>query len=331
MGITRTGSLDRHFRKEAVADVVSALPKPTTPMTDLFFPANRRKQKHSSLISIEDITATTGAVPMVRRGSSSYAVDPATKTSKFIDLDGIIISRFFSAKDVNDLLATGDAESIQAWVNENIEYLRDRVSETTETLVRQAFSGKIAYPYASEAGISGAMEIDLGSPNALTAATITKSKKLGGLQLWLESLLSGHRAKAGSGGSPRVFAGSDVYSAIVEIVSAIQNPPAEWTDYGVKLFGKYEIQSLDETFTLPGANSATAMLAANKVRVVDMANTGNLIYAALDDLDANLAPMPFYCKPIRKQDPDGTKLVASSKPLPAFAMKRMSEQTITVV
>ena len=83
------------------------------------------------------------------------------------------------------------------------------------------------------------------------------------------------------------------------------------------------------TYTLPGSNSPVDVIGANKMRIVDLANPGKLIYAALDDLDANLAPMPFYCKPQEMKDPDGIKLIASSKPLPAFAMKRQSEQTVT--
>jgi len=330
MPVKRTGTLSRYFRRDQVADVVADLPKPVTPYLDMFFPVSQRKQKHSTIVSIEEITAETGAVPLVVRGSRSYPVDPQGKGLKFIEPDGIILSRFLSAKEINDLISAGDEESLKAWTEENIEFLRDRVSETTETLVRQAFTGKIAYPTASDGSITGSMEIDLGTPNALSAATLKKADGIAGVQTYLERLLSAHRSKAGSGGLPRIFMGSAVYAAVVSVVAALQNAPAVWTDYGIKLFGKYEVAAMDDTYTLPGSQTPSAMLAANKVRVVDMANAGKLIYTALDDLDANLAPMPFYCKPVEKTDPDGIKLVASSKPLPCFAMKRMSEQTVTV-
>ncbi len=84
-----TGQLNRYFKKDSIADIVSELPKPVMTLTDMFFPANRRVQKHSSLISLEDITAETGAVPLVRRGGHSVPVDPNSKTVQFIDLDGI--------------------------------------------------------------------------------------------------------------------------------------------------------------------------------------------------------------------------------------------------
>lgn len=323
-----TGQLNRYFKKEIVADIVSELPKPVMTLTDMFFPANRRVQKHSSLISLEDITAETGAVPLVRRGGHSVPVDPHSKTTQFIDLDGIIISRFFKANEINDLIATGDTESIQAWVNENIENLRNRVSDTTETLVRQALSGKIEYPYATDTGVGGKMEINLGNPNSLTAANI-KNATIGDLQVWLENALTEHVKKAGNVSQPVFLLSSAVYSKVVAIVCANQNAPVVWTPEGMKLFGKYDIRSLAMTYSLPGSNSASDVIGPNKMRIVDIANPGKLIYAALDDLDANLAPMPFYCKPQEMKDPDGIKLIASSKPLPAFAMKRQSEQTVT--
>ena len=46
-----TGQLNRYFKKDSIADIVSELPKPVMTLTDMFFPANRRVQKHSSLIS----------------------------------------------------------------------------------------------------------------------------------------------------------------------------------------------------------------------------------------------------------------------------------------
>lgn len=323
-----TGQLNRYFKKDSIADIVSELPKPVMTLTDMFFPANRRVQKHSSLISLEDITAETGAVPLVRRGGHSVPVDPNSKTVQFIDLDGIIISRFFKANEVNDLIASGDTENVQAWVNENIENLRNRISDTTETLVRQALSGKIEYPYATDTGVAGKMEIDLGTPNALTPANI-KTANVGDLQVWLEKALTEHAKKAGSVNQPAFLLGSAVYSKVVSVVCAVQNAPVLWTAEGMKLFGKYDIRSLSMTYTLPGSNSPVDVIGPNKMRIVDLANSGKLLYAALDDLDANLAPMPFYCKPQEMKDPDGIKLIASSKPLPAFAMKRQSEQTVT--
>ena len=41
-----------------------------------------------------------------------------------------------------------------------------------------------------------------------------------------------------------------------------------------------------------------------------------LYYCAIDDLDANLLPMPLYVMAQKKQDPSGYKIIGKSKPLP---------------
>ncbi|WP_252723041.1 hypothetical protein [Treponema phagedenis] len=60
-----TGALNAFFNLKNFTDVVSGLPKPQTPMTDLLFPAASRKQKTSPYIAVADIQNVTGAVPVV--------------------------------------------------------------------------------------------------------------------------------------------------------------------------------------------------------------------------------------------------------------------------
>ena len=48
-----------------------------------------------------------------------------------------------------------------------------------------------------------------------------------------------------------------------------------------------------------------------------------------DDLDANLQPLPFFVKAHDVADPDGVKLSAQSKPLPAAALRYMTKTTCT--
>lgn len=328
--IREFGKFSRYFTQQGVADMVSKMPKPTTPMMDLLFPAGRRVQKASPFVSVEDITDATGAVPLVRRDGRSVPLDGGKKTRKLIEVDPIKVSRFAPAKDVNDMIALGDTASVQAYVSEQTEYMRDRVSETCETLTRQAMSGKISYPYSTIDGQGGTCEIDLGSPHQLQAASI-KGGNIGTIQKWLEDALTKYQQKAGSVGTPAFLLGESVYFALVSIiVSMNQNAPVVWTPEGMTLFGKYKIHTLATTYTLPGETAVNKIVADNELRIVDLSNAGKAIYAALDDLDANLAPLPFYVKPIKTDDPDGAKLIGQSKFIPAIAMSRQAKQTVAV-
>jgi hypothetical protein len=125
--------------------------------------------------------------------------------------------------------------------------------------------------------------------------------------------------------------GSSVYSLLVNtIIAARLSAPVAWYPEGMTLFGKYRIRTQRLTYTLPGKKDPCRTLEENHALVLDKSRTGKLFFAALDDLDANLAALPFYAKPIEKKDPDGVKIVASSKPLPAPVLSKMCRRTVAV-
>ena len=333
MAIKNFGTFSKCFTQESVADIVSNLPKPTTPLMDLLFPANRRVQKASPFVSVADIKGVTGAVPLVRRDGRSVPIDPTKSTNMLVEVDPIKVSRFLSGKDVNDLISFGQAQSIQATVEENIGYCRDKISETTEVLCRQALTGKIAYPYATEDGQGGTCEIELGKPQTLTAATLKTNSTLAEIQGLFEKALTEYQAKVGTAGKPVFMLGATVYSNLISALSALNggfNAFAKWTDTGLVLLGRYEIMSMALTFVLPGDKTVYSVVADNQIKIIDLANPGKLFYAALDDLEANLAPLPFFAKTWEEKDPSGVKIVGESKPLPAIAMSRVAVITVTV-
>lgn len=333
MAIKNFGTFSKYFTQESVADIVANLPKPTTPLMDLLFPANRRVQKASPFVSVADIQGVTGAVPLVRRDGRSVPIDPAKSTNMWIEVDPIKVSRFLSAKDVNDLISFGQAQTIKATVEENIGYLRDRSSETTEVMCRQALTGKIAYPYATEDGHGGVCEIELGKPKTLTPATLKANSTLAEIQGLFEKSLTERQAKIGSAVRPVFMLGATVYNNLITALSSLNggfNGYAKWTDIGLVLLGRYEIMSMALTFVLPGSSEVKSVVADNEIKIIDLANPGKLFYAALDDLDANLAPLPFFAKTWEEKDPSGVKIVGESKPLPAIAMSRVAVITVTV-
>jgi hypothetical protein len=327
--IKQFGRLPPFFSQASVADIVSELPKPLTPMTDFLFPPSARKQKQSPFIRTEEVKTETGAIPLIRRGSASYPVDATETTRTLLEVDPVSPSVFVSARDINDLIALGEAESVKAFIAEKIELLRDRVSETIETMSRQSLSGKINYPYATAGGIGGNCEIELGKPKELKPANLIEAD-VPKVQAWLEELYQA-QAATGASGDIVILAGTAVYTFLANLfVKARLSAPVVWQSDGIDLFGKYKIRTQGLTYTLPGGNTVYQTLPDNQVLILDRSHTGKLFFAALDDLDANLAALPFYAKPVETKDPDGIKIVASSKPLPAPALSKMCRQTVAV-
>jgi hypothetical protein len=327
--IRQFGRLTPFFSQKSIADIVGTLAKPLTPMMDFLFPPSARKQKQSPFISVEEVRTETGALPLIRRGSASYPVDTTETTRTLIEVDPVSPSVFVSAKDINDLVALGEAESVKAFIAEKIELLRDRVSETIETMSRQSLSGKINYPYATAGGIAGSCEIELGKPQAIKPVNLAGAD-IPGIQLWLEELYQAQVA-TGASGDVAFLLGSGLYSFLVnKIVEARLSAPVVWLPEGMVLFGKYKIQAQGLTYKLPGKQDTFKALGDNQAMTLDKSRPGTLFFAALDDLDANLAALPFYAKPVETKDPDGVKIVASSKPLPAPALSKMCKQTVAI-
>ena len=329
MPVRNFGTFSRYFSQQRIADIVGGLPKPDTQLTDLLFPPERRVQKASPYITARDIKQATGAIPLVRRDGRSVPIDATESVNSLIEVDPFKPSLFVSAKDINDMIAAGESTSVETQLAQWIQELRDSVSASTEILVRQAMSGKISYPYSTINGAGGVCEITLGTPHTLKSASLSASSTLVDVQKMFESALAEHSNKTGATGRPVFLMGYAAYAALVDVLIKMgSSDPVVWNTNGLTLLGKYSIQTAALTYQLPGDKNVHKIIADNSVRIYDQANPGKLIYAALDDLDANLAPLPFYAKPVEVNDPDGVKLIGASKPFPALAMSRQSEFTV---
>ncbi|MEL3903503.1 MAG: major capsid protein [Treponemataceae bacterium] len=317
-----TGRLDAFFNLKNFTDIVTSLPKVQAPMTELLFPVSKRKTVTSPYISAKDIEDETGAVPAVARGSKSYSVDGGKKRLDHIEVQPFSLNRHISGAELNSLIAMGDVDGIDAKIAEVIENLRERTIRSTEILACMSLSGKIAYPIAVEGGVTDTYTVELGTPKSIAASSLTTASKIGDLQTALENQFFAQQA-TGASSDVRFLAGSDVYAMIVNIISsATGNVPVQWTDFGCTLFGKYKIMPVSGTYALPGKTSATPIVDSKSIQSIDLTNTGKLFYAALDELDARLRPLPFFATYSEERDPSAIKVMSSSKPLPAFAVTK---------
>ena len=317
-------TLKKYFTQEAIARTLLALPVIHTPIMDLFFPPERRKQKMSAYLGLAEIEADTGIVPVIKRGSRSYPVDGDTTKIDLIEPMPITPSIFVKAKDINDLISSGVADNVQAFVQEQIERLRNICRQTTEVLCARALSGSIAYKMGTESGTLKEYAVSLGTIKLMSAIDIT-GKSLAQVQGYLEKMYVEMRNK-GYAGDIRFLFSDSPYSMLVTLVLAANNAPVQWTDYGLVLFGKYKIMPMGLSYTLPGAVSATSVLEDKYVQAIDISAPHGLYYCALDDLDANLAPMPYFAKPVASEDPSGYKIIGNSKPFPAPVIRAMVKQ-----
>lgn len=317
-----TGRLDAFFNLKNFTEVVEALPKVQTPMADLLFPESKRKTVASPYIDAKDIEDETGAVPVVVRGAKSYSIDGGRRKLSKIEVQPFSLNRMISAAELNSLIAMGDVDGVEAKITEAIRELRNKTVRSTEVLICMSLSGKIAYPIAVEGGAMDTYEVELGTLKSIDSSSLTSTSKLGTLQAALEAQYFAQQ-KTGASHDVRFLAGSDAYATIMNIISNANSAvPVQWTDYGCILFGKYKIMLVSGTYALPGKTEATPIVDSKKIQTIDLSNTGTLFYAALDELDAYLRPVPFFATYSKEDDPSAIKVRSESKPLPAFAVTK---------
>lgn len=313
-------NLNGFFTQGNIAEVLTKLAKPNSPLRDFLFPESNRKQKASPYIALHEIENATGALPVVMRGAQSYPVNTGKDAVNLFEPAGFRPSDFVSAKDVNNYLAIGNAQGLNALLQEKVEGLRDSITASTEILCAQSLSGTIKYPAVSF-GANTDYIVNLGQAKTANNVDI-KGKDLGVLQGILEEHYN-KQSQTGAYADVWFLAGSDAYSGIVKIIlDAKGNTAVQWTDFGMVLFGKYKIKQLGGGYILPGETKTTAIIDPKTIKTVDVTNMGKLFYLALDDFDANLAPMPFFAKQVKSDDPSGYKIIGMSKPLPAFAVSK---------
>lgn len=313
--------LTAYFTQKNIQDVVLKSPKPHSPIRDLLFPVSATRQKASPFIAKSEVQNATGAIPIVKRGVASYPVNAGEVETDLIQPEGFRPSVFVSAVEMNDNRAMQDPLTLNAMLTEKVEMLRDRVTVSTEILCAQALSGTIKYPAVSS-GADTEYTVQLGTPKKM-ADTDIKGKAFAVLQANLEQQFL-EQVKTGAATDVCFLAGTEAYAEIVKIIAATSSPnlPVRWEGAGVVLHGKYKILPISATYALPGKSDATAVIDPKTIKTIDLANAGKLFYLALDDFDARLAPMPFFAKYVKADDPSGYKIIAMSKPLPALAVSK---------
>ncbi|MGF7110186.1 major capsid protein [Treponema pedis] len=322
MPLNIDSTLSAYFTPRNIQDVLLKMPKPKSPIKDLLFSESNKKQKTSPFLSIAEVHNATGAIPVVKRGAASYPVGDSGKDVDIIQPEGFKPSSFISAKDLNDSIALGDVQSINAKLTDKVEELRDRIFKSTEILCAQSLSGTISYPAATAGGALDTYKVEIGKAQKMVDTDIT-GKKINVLQTNLESHFL-EQMKTGASTDVRFLAGSDVYAEIVKIIAETENAniPVQWTDWGCVLFGKYKIMPISATYAVPGSTDLTNVIDTKTIKTIDLANPGTLFYLALDDFDAKLEALPFFTKQIKSDDPSGYKIIAMSKPFPALAVSK---------
>ncbi|MBU1565578.1 MAG: major capsid protein [Proteobacteria bacterium] len=320
-------NIRQYFTPAAVSLHLEALPVLETFIMDLIY--TNRITHPLPVLGVDELLSITGNVPVVRRGTAAYPLSGESKGITYLEPQPIDVSSFLGAVDLNNLKLLGD-QGIEYWVRGKVDTQRRAVRSTTEAMACQSLSGTIAYPMKTESGLD-TYTVNFGS---ILSKTITvkwnhADKTLADILLDLIGL--GNVIKRASGYGSRIvyLAGQDVYIAAANKILAVQDAKinAQVTEKGITIAGFTIMLATGGYKDLANAGAWVPSVADDKIVAVAVDAPFKLFYCALDDLDANLLPMPFFSKPVKMDNPSGYNIIGMSKPVPVPVPKAICAGT----
>jgi hypothetical protein len=322
--------LRKYFTPQMVAQRLKQMTPLKTTVVDTFF---ARKVNHPfDKVGRSDLTSVVAAIPYINRGAGSLAISRGTLSLDDFEPFEIAAHDFFTAADMNRLKNL-DEQSIQARLAGVDDILRRTCRTTAEAISAKALTGTIEWPVRLENGATDTYSVTFGDTLDFTPGTLWDDSAIKLRQVFadLQSMETAIQ-NAGYGGTVKFWAGTSAYSQLLALAETYaENPKAklriEISSEGITI-GGFLIQKMAETYVDPVTDSATAKVAAKKIMAFATDAVHTLFYCALDDLDGNLAPMPYFSKNVKSSDPSGVKIIGRSKPFPAPVVNAICWATV---
>jgi len=307
--------LKNFFVLNMLVNTLNRLPPMRTFMMDLIYPEPVRFNHPKDRLAHADLGLPEKNIPLITRGSSSYAV-PLNKTAlKVIEPANITPSLVLGAHEINEMRSLGLAQQ-QQLVDRKIDKLRKIVRKTTEAMAIQSISGKIEYDIRSADNTMDTYVVDFGTPKDIAIAKKwdAAGTTTGDITASIGQILSS-LGETSEGTDIIFLCGYDVYSALVTKAGTLNNSEL------IKVFPDH-VQIGNAKFIICSAKywsykdkGFRKAIPGKTIAAIARDDGFSLAYCALDSLDANLASLPFYVNSVKQEDPEALKLIAQARPM----------------
>ncbi|MGE4297533.1 MAG: major capsid protein [Desulfovibrionaceae bacterium] len=316
--------LQTYFTAAKIAKVLETAPAIESTVFDMLFPEGVREQYESPVIPLSEIQTVVTCLPVVQRGAESVPLHATSMDNQYIEPLPLRVNSPLRAVDLNNLKLMGMGDK-SVWVARKTLAMRRAIKMSIEAMCAQAiFDGAIDYPLLQASGQYARYKVTYNGTIATQAVAAVEKwdhadATLATVFLLLEDMASA-QDKAGYGGTKAIFAGRLAYVQLLKLIEGTDRPkiPVRVNEDGSINLGGHTIRKMAETYKDPATGTATAKVPDKEIRMVSKGYSG-FFYGPVDDLEANLRPMPMFVKPIELRDPSEIRIVAESKPLPAVA------------
>jgi hypothetical protein len=285
---------------------------------DLVYPESKRTNYPRSIVALKDLPKEVKNVPVIMRGTQAVPINDK-KAANGYEPFPIEVSMTLTAADLNDLIAAGFTASMKAEIDQKVDRLRKTTHATTEALAAQSLTGKIQYPvrgvltdnselYTADFGATKTYAVTKKwNDNAITLADIIK-----------DCLAMGDKARGNSfGNSLTVLVNSGVFNLV--ITQILKSPTnilnLSVTDNAINFPG-FTMRRLASTYFDYKTKQEVPAIPDKKACAVATDAPHWLPYCAIDDIDAQLAPLPFFSKAVKTENPSAWELYGKTKPFP---------------
>ncbi len=316
------------FTRDAIIRYLTSLPVIRTPVMDIIYTA--RPQHGLPVLGADDVAQQAQPLPVIRRGAPSIPAVSSSGVIATFEPMPIRTHKMVTGADLLNLqVLTGDGQA--AWAQQKTDLLRQGVRLTTEALCALSLGGTYSWPMALENGGYEDYVVEFGDVLSVTPdkAWDAESVKLKDVFELLSDMQEAIQDN-GYGGTVEVWAGRQAFGALFAIAEATTTTAklqVEISDNGINV-GGFLVKRRSERLRNPKTKIMVPVVADKVVKMIATDAGHKLPYCALDDLDAKLQPMPFFVKPVKKDDPSGYQLIAESKPFPVPNIKGICNATV---
>jgi hypothetical protein len=321
-----------YFSPAAIAQHLQVLPPIKSIVMDTIF--TNRIQHQLPVVGKDEITAASRVLPVVRRGALGTPLVQDNLAITYIEPMPIKPNSTLTGVELNNLKLLTSV-GMSEWAGRKTEIMRQVIRRTTEALCAQSIRGIIHHAMQTEGGGWGIYEVDFGSPCVYTPTTLwtatgtsgAKAKDIYETLLGMRKLIRDN----GWGSSLKIWAGTKAYLALLNLLDTAtpaDKIPLRMTESGgIAVGGEFRVELFDDSYINPGTSAVEHIVDPLQIVMIALDGDHRLFYAALDDLESNLQPLPLFIKP--RMSEDGTlKLFGESKPLPAPNVKAICWATV---
>ncbi|XTB05796.1 major capsid protein [Treponema denticola] len=309
-------NLKSFFTMDANIQRLKRLPELKTPILDLVYPENRRINYPKSIICAEDLPKEIKNIPVIKRGTQAVAVTADTQAQNFEPFP-IEASLRISAAELNDIISLGFATQ-QSFIDQKVDRLRRITRATTEALAAQSLTGKIQYALKTSSEDKNLYTADYGATQSFSPAEKWNTQKVTIAEIITDCLsMTDKISGTGFGTQVVILLNAGTFAIVIKkILESKTNPLNIAINENSIMFPGFTMMRIGSSYYDYQTKKDTPIIPDNKVCAIAIDAPHWLPYCAIDDLDANLAPLPFFSKTEKLANPSAWEIYGKSKPFP---------------